>query len=262
MKDKIYATLNKEHVLDCSTIIIGRAGENDISVLEITLDESLSNYWFYLDFAKSDGSTYKTAKLEVVQNNVTYEIPNALLSERGSLAMQAVLQNEDGEVWKSTLKRFTVKNSINATDDIPDQDDFITEVQKVLNEIEEGLTPSIGENGNWFILDKDTGKPARGEQGIEGPKGDAGSIKFIVVNELPIEDIDESAIYMKATTNQEEQNIYEEYIYVSGEWELLGNAKVEVNLDEYQKTEELDSKELLITYEDNTTETVKLVVYK
>lgn len=31
-----------------------------------------------------------------------------------------------------------------------------------------GLTPTIGENGNWFIGDIDTGKPSRGEKGEGG----------------------------------------------------------------------------------------------
>lgn len=30
---------------------------------------------------------------------------------------------------------------------------------------DDGLTPTIGENGNWFIGDTDTGKPSRGEDG-------------------------------------------------------------------------------------------------
>jgi hypothetical protein len=28
-----------------------------------------------------------------------------------------------------------------------------------------GVTPHIGENGNWWIGDEDTGKPSRGEKG-------------------------------------------------------------------------------------------------
>lgn len=36
---------------------------------------------------------------------------------------------------------------------------------------EDGITPTIGDNGNWFLGDTDTGKPSRGEQ---GPKGDPG----------------------------------------------------------------------------------------
>ena len=35
----------------------------------------------------------------------------------------------------------------------------------------DGITPTIGENGNWFIGDVDTGKPARGEKGEQGEQG-------------------------------------------------------------------------------------------
>lgn len=165
MKDKICATLDENHFYICSGNLIGRSGENECTQLEITLAECLCNYWVYLDFIKPDGTTYKTAKLEVIDNKITYDLPNVLLSQNGTLKVQVVLQNEKGEVWKSNIKSYNVFPSINATDDIPNQDDFITEAQKLLNEVEEGLTPTIGDNGNWFILEKDTGKPSRGEKG-------------------------------------------------------------------------------------------------
>ena len=38
----------------------------------------------------------------------------------------------------------------------------------------DGVTPTIGENGNWYLGETDTGKPSRGE------KGDTGSELFIV----------------------------------------------------------------------------------
>ena len=37
-----------------------------------------------------------------------------------------------------------------------------------------GLTPRIGDNGNWWIGDTDTLKPARGEQGLQGVRGERG----------------------------------------------------------------------------------------
>ena len=37
-----------------------------------------------------------------------------------------------------------------------------------------GLTPHIGDNGNWWIGDTDTLKPARGEQGLQGVRGERG----------------------------------------------------------------------------------------
>lgn len=38
----------------------------------------------------------------------------------------------------------------------------------------EAEVPYIGENGNWFIGDKDTGVPANGADGVKGEKGDTG----------------------------------------------------------------------------------------
>lgn len=37
-----------------------------------------------------------------------------------------------------------------------------------------GITPHIGDNGNWFIGDMDTGMPSRGEAGPTGPQGPKG----------------------------------------------------------------------------------------
>ena len=54
---------------------------------------------------------------------------------------------------------------------IGDLDDLTTEAKDTLvaaiNEVARtgGITPHIGDNGNWYIGDDDTGKPSRGEQG-------------------------------------------------------------------------------------------------
>lgn len=39
----------------------------------------------------------------------------------------------------------------------------------------DGITPHIGDNGNWYLGDTDTGKPSRGEQGLKGDTGAAGA---------------------------------------------------------------------------------------
>ena len=36
---------------------------------------------------------------------------------------------------------------------------------------EDGITPHIGENGNWYLGSTDTGKPSRGAKGDKGEKG-------------------------------------------------------------------------------------------
>ena len=38
-----------------------------------------------------------------------------------------------------------------------------------------GITPHIGENGNWYLGGTDTGKPSRGEKGDKGAPGAKGA---------------------------------------------------------------------------------------
>ena len=38
----------------------------------------------------------------------------------------------------------------------------------------DGVTPTIGENGNWYLGETDTGKPSRGAKGDKGDKGEKG----------------------------------------------------------------------------------------
>lgn len=38
----------------------------------------------------------------------------------------------------------------------------------------DGVTPTIGENGNWYLGEEDTGKPSRGETGSKGDTGEKG----------------------------------------------------------------------------------------
>ena len=39
----------------------------------------------------------------------------------------------------------------------------------------DGITPTIGENGNWYLGETDTGKPSRGATGAKGDKGETGA---------------------------------------------------------------------------------------
>lgn len=39
----------------------------------------------------------------------------------------------------------------------------------------DGITPTIGDNGNWYLGETDTGKPSRGEQGEKGDTGAQGA---------------------------------------------------------------------------------------
>lgn len=228
MRDIINATLGSDHFLKCSTYSIARNGEGLTPCLSISIPENLSKYWAYLDFKKPNGETFKTTNIQVADGKIEYNIPHAVLDNEGKLEVQVVFQNENNEIWKSYVKEFVVRYSINATDDIPDKQDFITEAQKILDEAVD-TAKSVEERAN------------NGEfKGEKGDKGDAGVIKFIPVTELPAENIDESAIYLAPSNVSQNDNIFDEYVYIDGAWEKIGSASVEVNLDEYLKKTELD----------------------
>lgn len=71
-----------------------------------------------------------------------------------------------------------------------------------------------------------------GEKGDKGDKGDPGAIKFTVVNSLPATG-DDDTIYLVPITPDTSGNNYAEYIYVNGNWELLGKIGVLQDLTNY-----------------------------
>ncbi len=52
---------------------------------------------------------------------------------------------------------------------------------------------------------------------------------FQVVNALPTENISTSTIYLIPSTTPGEENIYDEYIYVNGNWEHIGSTTVDLS---------------------------------
>lgn len=136
-RDVINVKIGDDHSFGCLTVALGRTGEHVITQLNITIPEKLKGYWAYLDFKKPSGAKVKTARLDAPECLIEYEIPQGLLDEDGNLETQLVLQNEDGEIWKSAIKKFVVLKSIDAEVEIPYKEDFITEAQKTLDTLEE-----------------------------------------------------------------------------------------------------------------------------
>lgn len=239
MKDKICATLTKDHIYICDGGVIGRSGENECTQLEITLDECLCDKWVYIDFIKPDGTTYKTPKLDIVNNKVIYDIPNSLLDQKGTLKVQVVLQNEEGEIWKSNIKTYGVNPSINATDDIPNQDDFITEAQKIVDEASE-----LNEDYKTNIEPEILGAIEKSETAISISKGANQSLSYgnyetmvTAFNNLPIDIYRVGQNILIVTLNVPDlwisaiEEEYTPYIYVDDDTftnELKTNGTVKV----------------------------------
>ena len=66
---------------------------------------------------------------------------------------------------------------------------------------------------------------------LQGERGEPGAIKFEIVETLPTENIKEDTIYLVPITPDTQGNNYAEYIYVNGQWEILGKIAVEVEIE-------------------------------
>ena len=122
-------------------------------------------------------------------------------------------------------------------------------------------TPSVTVNTTSILAPDGTGyiknfsfnfSNLKGEKGEQGERGEAGSIKFLIVAELPQTGADDT-IYLVPITPDEGDNNYAEYIYVNGEWELLGKIGVHVDLTDYYTKGETNT---LLNAKENTSNKV------
>lgn len=183
MRDIINAIISDDHFLRCKDYSIARNGEGLTPCLSIVIPAGLYKFWAYIDFKKPNGETFKTPRIDVDEGKIIYNIPSGVLDDEGQLEVQVVFQNADGEIWKTYVKEFAVRYSINATDDIPDKPDFITEAQKLLDEAV-ATAKSVEERANNGEFDGADGKdgytPIKGidyfdgEQGVQGIQGEKG----------------------------------------------------------------------------------------
>ena len=126
MVDIISINITDTHIFECQTDTIARSGEASTPVLQITFPARFVDRWPYLDFKKPNGESFRSPRLDTEGNTALFPMPLYLLDTEGTLEAQFIAQDESGLVWKTYTKKFDVKYSINAADDIPEKEDFST----------------------------------------------------------------------------------------------------------------------------------------
>lgn len=87
----------------------------------------------------------------------------------------------------------------------------------------------------------------------------------LVVEELPTDNIDEHTIYFLPKTKTEQNDVYDEFIYINNGWEHIGTT--EVDLSSYYKKDEIDTKleavegnEVFVGNEEEAPSSAKIIV--
>lgn len=119
---------------------------------------------------------------------------------------------------------------------------FIKDAKKIVTHGWEGNLDSLTTTQTQQELDKKQDKLIAGN----GIKITADNIisttldtsVFRIVSELPTEDIEENKIYLVPGETQSGSNIYTEYLYIEGKWEILGEYRAEFDVEQYLKIED------------------------
>ena len=170
MEDKILVNLSTDtnHTFESSDNIIGRAGEGGTTRFEITIPKKLTGCSVYLDFEKPNGEKLRTPRLDNENGRAIYDVVQYLLTDAGEIKVQAVLITDGGKTWKSSKKKYHIQKSINALEDVPNKEDFMSGLQRLVNELDGNFENIVNEALNRL------------------PDGDYENIVNAVLNRLPI----------------------------------------------------------------------------
>ena len=143
---------------------------------DTTLDQ-MSEVVAYIKSNKSLIDAITTSKVNVadIVNNLTTDISNKPLSAAQGVVIKTLidaLRNDKldaAELTNAVNTALTQAKASGEFDGANGKDGAQGEKGA------DGITPSIGDNGNWYLGTTDTGKPSRGEKGDAGEKGDTGS---------------------------------------------------------------------------------------
>ena len=222
--------------------------ENEVNVSKIQfefVDTIPSNYVKKAFFKQ--GNVSKQITLENNECNIPVEV----LYQKGQVRLGVIAYEvQDNklierfnpsptyfEVYEGSLVPADNTEPLTPTDK-EQMEQAILDVQTQMNNLDiDG--EKVDHTATFTITKKDgttkTVQISDGEQGPQGEPGVPGAVKFLIVNELPTQDIQTDAIYLVPSQSPSTSDLYDEYMYINNTWELLGQKQITVDLTDYVK---------------------------
>ena len=136
---------------------------------------------------------------------------------------QVLIKREGGEYMKGDILDANATTELAKSIHIPDIKKINEELAKTVK------TEQIGKPNGVASLDQNGNVPTEQLCNID-------TNLFIIVDQLPEEDIKDGKIYcVRDTSSTDRQNIYIEYAYLNNKWEKVGEFKAEPDLSGYAK---------------------------
>lgn len=233
--------MNFEEWQDVAHVDEGLVAWNYGQILQVeglTLPDGNVEVHFSLTDREGDANPY----IGTVKDNVlTVDIPDFIFQKEnvfqpvyGAYAFIYQADKESGRTIKKIA--FTIQVRPKPTTNVPEdqKDQFLEEVRQIMAETKD-IAQSVRDDADNGVFD-----------GEQGPKGDAGGLGCIPCKELPTTDIVSNVYYLLENGTEEIEvkgetvvkNKYTEYMYINGEWEIVGSISIGMNLSDYVKKDD------------------------
>lgn len=221
--------------------------EINVTKCQFVFDEDITDEFAKEAYFTQNGTSYK----QIIVNNEC-DIPYEVLTKKGEIEIGVVafLVENGEEITRYNPTPVYITTLMGSLKDDAENSEPITPTDK--EQIEQQLLNITSQMNNLdvdaekenkvttiTITKKDgTAKEVQvldGEKGDKGEKGDAGAIKMLIVAELPETGAEDTIYLVPLESPESQENNYAEYVYINGNWELLGKIGIQVDLTDYVK---------------------------
>ena len=169
---------------------LGVESDDDVLRLKFSMprmygDVDLSDFSIYINYmnAKNTGDVYVVDDKTIADDTITFSwlVGRVALAYKGSVRFIVCMKLYDSAMEKvikeynTTIASLPVLEGLETSEAAIEQNpDILTYINELINMKVDVITPTIGDNGNWYLGATDTGKPSRGEKGETGARGEKG----------------------------------------------------------------------------------------
>ena len=149
-------------------------------------DIDLSTFSIYINYmnAAGVGDVYTVDDMAFDDDTITFTwlVSRITTAAKGSVRFIVCMKLYDSAMeevikeYNTTIASLPVLEGLETSEAAIEQNpDILTYINELINMKVDIITPTIGDNGNWYLGDTDTNKPSRGEKGDTGPTGSDGT---------------------------------------------------------------------------------------
>lgn len=210
----------------------------DVEIPRIIDEVDVSDFDYTVKFEVNDKYLEKTPDIRVEQDRLVLSVvvTDLITPVKGRIKFSITGQKEDTK-FSSAIGTIEIKDTLHIGDYIePDM------LKVWLDEIKDNIKKFKGDlDGELKQVDKTLNEKIEKEIGEALKELESLKLKKIIVDELPpIEQAEDYAIYFVPKDKDKDNNIYEEYLFVDGVFEKIGDTN-DIDLTGYIKETDLET---------------------